>query len=264
MAALDTALSASADTSGALTETLPTRRVAFAKQLDILRAYGALGATQATTLRQVADVVGLKPDTASLTNSFFQAVGLVSRVESGAMKPAPEVVAFQRAYQWNPDTAGHEMAAIFEDAWFWQALAGHLALGRITEAKAMAVLGQAANATKNRAVELRVIMDFLEIAGLVVRDDGHVRAANERVQPAEPPPPAAAAPAKDRSGQDGGPLPLLIRGVIEQLPDDGKWTRSQVENWLKMAELAFDVAYEIEEDMPRRTSGSGGGAQPGR
>src|SRR5437868_6553439 len=94
------ALTTSAETSTP-TEALPSRRVAFTKQLDILRAYGALGATgQPVAIQQVADVVGLSTHTVSLPNAFFQAAGLVLRVESGAMKPAAEVVEFHRAYQW--------------------------------------------------------------------------------------------------------------------------------------------------------------------
>lgn len=44
------------------------------------------------------------------------------------------------------------------------------------------------------------------------------------------------------------PVPMLIRGLVENLPADRKWTRREMENWLAVAEKVFDVLYDFDED----------------
>jgi hypothetical protein len=251
-----------APSADSLTEVLPTRRIAFGKQLDLLRAYAAAGAGGGPVGNQeVAELVGMSPQTTSLANGFFIACGLITRAERG-FAPAPEVVRFQRAYQWSPETAAHELAPVIDRSWFAQALQPPLALGRITDAKAMAILGSASNATKHRSAELRLLIDYLEASGLIVRTDGHMRAASpddkhDSEAPGQPPTSTAqTAPQPDiPRAQRGGALPLLIQGLLEQLPQDHRWTRVQARQWLKLAELTFDLVYDLDPD--------GGDSAPG-
>lgn len=248
--------------SESLTEVLPTRRIAFAKQLDLLRSYAAVAASgKPVGNQEVADVVGMSPQTTSLANGFFLACGLIVRGEGGFM-PAPEVVKFQRAHQWTPDTAAHEIAPILERTWFAQALKPHLALGPITDSKAMAILGSATNATQHRAAELRLLVEYLEASGLIQREDGHVRAPS----PDHSPEPSAAATQPDSPTPEpptptmrGGGLPLLIQGLLEQLPQDGHWTRARAKKWLQMAEMTFEIVYELGPDKDDSGSSPEGG-----
>jgi hypothetical protein len=238
-----------------LTEVLPNRRVAFPRQIELIRGYGALGASGEPVENQaVARVVGLKPETASLANAFFLASGLIRRDDRGVTTPAPEVVSFQRDYEWTPDTAAHALAPLLERAWFGKALAPFLAMGPITEAKAIAVLGSASNATQHRSAELRVILDYLEVSGVIERRDGQIRkgspastAPAKEDAPIEPPPAAPVLPVQE-SPYDK--LPLLIRGLLEQLPEGTTWTPQGVKDWLAMAELAFRVVYDLEAAAP--------------
>lgn len=234
-----------------LTEVLPTRRIAFGKQLDILRTYAAIGSSGQTVGNQeLADVVGLSPQTTSLANGFLLACGLISRADRGYV-PAPEVVRFQRAYQWSPDTAAHELAPILENTWFAQALQPHLALGPITDAKATKILGQLANATKHRAAELRLLMDYLEATGLIERHDGNIRAAspeNSNVPKVEPSSASTPTPRPEPVPMRGGGLPLLVQGLLEQLPQDRTWTRAKADKWLQMAKMTFEVVYDLGPD----------------
>jgi hypothetical protein len=48
-------------------------------------------------------------------------------------------------------------------------------------------------------------------------------------------------------------MPLLVQGLLEQLPTEGEWSRAQADRWLEVARQIFDVAYKI--DAP--TSGQG-------
>src|SRR2546429_1161223 len=87
------------------TKPLPTDRVSFAKQLEILRGYAALVAqgTAAPTNPAVADLVGLNRNTTILAHPFFIDVGLLIKSGDGYM-PASEVLAYGKAHSWNPDT----------------------------------------------------------------------------------------------------------------------------------------------------------------
>lgn len=234
-----------------LTEVLPTKRIAFPKQLDLLRSYAAVAASgRPVGNQEVADVVGMSPQTTSLANGFFQACGLIERGDGGFV-PASEVVKFQRAYQWNPETAAQEIAPVLERTWFAQALQPHLALGEINDGKAMAILGAAANATKHRAAELRLLIDYLDASGLIVRQDGQIRAqSSEQKRDSSKPEsrPDTPVPADSAPTLRGGGLPLLIQGLLEQLPQDGRWTRAQAKKWLQMAEMTFEIVYDLGPD----------------
>lgn len=247
-----------------LTEVLPTRRIAFPKQLDILRTYAAIGGSgQAVGNQELASVVGMSPQTTSLANGFLLACALIRRAERGYV-PTPEVVRFQRAYQWSPDTAAHELAPVLENTWFAQALQPHLALGPISDGKAMAILGQIANATKHRAPELRLLIDYLDAAGLVQRHDGSIRAASpsstEAPKGDQPPPAFAPAPAlrAEPGPMRKGDLPLLIQGLLEQLPPGQQWSRQKADRWLQMAKMTFEVVYDLgPEDGASQASARG-------
>src|SRR5271157_4144845 len=78
---------------------LPTDRIAFPRQLDLLRAYAiASGPTgKAVSLNDVASVMKLTASTISLANPFFTDIGLIARIEGGFV-PAAEVISFNRAF----------------------------------------------------------------------------------------------------------------------------------------------------------------------
>ena len=126
----------------------------------------------------------------------------------------------------------------------------------------MAILGQIANATKHRAPELRLLIDYLEAAGLVQHYDGSIRVgspdrtdvpANEQPSSPAPLPRAESAPMR------GGGLPLLVQGLLEQLPSDRTWTRTRADKWLQMAKMTFEVVYDLgPDDGPQRPSAEGG------
>ncbi|HEX5369511.1 MAG TPA: hypothetical protein VFY10_08865, partial [Dehalococcoidia bacterium] len=68
------------------TKVLPTNRIAFPKQLDILRAFDAASGPpmhRPVSLADVAKIADLASQTLSLPNGFFIDVGLVRKVEGG-------------------------------------------------------------------------------------------------------------------------------------------------------------------------------------
>lgn len=40
----------------------------------------------------------------------------------------------------------------------------------------------------------------------------------------------------------------LIKGLVRELPVNGKWSREEAEKWLAVAAAAFEVIYEFEAE----------------
>ena len=81
-------------------QVLPTNRIAFPKQLDILRAFGAASEPnrRAVQLTELAGIVGLHVNTLSLSNPFFVDSQFVQRTPEGFV-PAQELVDYARAWE---------------------------------------------------------------------------------------------------------------------------------------------------------------------
>ena len=232
------------------TEVLPTRRIAFGTQLDLLRAYGAAGDDGGVTNERLAGLVGLHAKTASLANAFFTDIGFIHRGERGNI-PAPEVIEYHRAHRWDPDNAAHQLAPLLRQSWFYAALRAELAYESLKENQAIAILGRRANAVKHRAPELRLLLDYLEAGGLISRENGMVTATDDRRTAGGPAPVSRTAePEPPREGMaPRGSLPLLIQGLLEQLPHERRWSRAQADKWLELAKLTFEVVYDFDDDV---------------
>lgn len=159
------------------TKTLPTDRVAPAKQLDLLRAYAAASnlGTKAATVNEIADLVKVVPSTVMMCNPFFLSIGLLSRTDAGTYSPSTEVIAFLRAYEWNQETASQKLAGPMKDAWFGQALMARITFKPIDEEEAITALAEVCNASREYRNQLRIILELLALCGVIQRDNGQVR-----------------------------------------------------------------------------------------
>lgn len=161
------------------TRPLPTERIAFPKQLDILRAYAV--AHEATgkgvTNSEIGNIVKMAPSTVPHANTFFgdPEIGLLQKAEGGYV-PHPAVIAFHRAYAWSPETAAQKLAPAFQTMWFSQALMPRLAFRSMDEREAIAVLAEASSATPDYESQLGLALSFMEVVGLIEREGGQVRA----------------------------------------------------------------------------------------
>jgi hypothetical protein len=243
------------------TQKLPTPRIAFQRQLEILRAYAAKSdeGKRSVTNEEVAGIVGMSKDTITLGNAFFADVGVLTRTEGGYL-PAPEVVNYLRVHQWSPEKAAHELAPKLAETWFAKVLLPRLAVNKsMNEDEALTELAKASSAATSYKPQLETLLEYLEVAGLLVRDNGQLQTAGLFLGPEGPPKPPgdASAPSappaiSGRTGPATGQLPLLVQGLLQQLPND-KWDRDGVEAWIKLARNIFDVVY----DLPPATPGSG-------
>jgi hypothetical protein len=190
------------------TRTLPTNRVAFAKQLDILRAYaiasGPAGDHPVKT-QDVAGIVRLNRGTVQLVNSWLGDVGLIQRTDGGYL-PASEVTAFNRAWAWERETAAFKLGPLLSRAWFAELVLPKMSLHPMEEAQAVVELGDAVSAGPEYRPQLMLLIDFMEVAGLVVRDGGMLRlrdpSAVTAVQPQTEDPKSAPPEARQDLGRN--------------------------------------------------------------
>jgi hypothetical protein len=245
---------------------LPTPRISFAKQVDLLRAYAAAsGSGSPVGLQAVSDIVNMAVSTISLASPFLQDVGLIEKSERGFL-PAQEVVKFSDVYKWDADRAGRELAPVLRHTWFALALLPRINYAALTVAEAVTILATDARATPAYEPQIRLLIDFLVLGGVVVRDgellrQGSVSNASSRSTESEAPEVLAythtARTSSARVSESASPgIPLLIQGLLQQLPSGKHWTRAKAESWLALAKLTFELVYEFDQpvdiDPPER------------
>lgn len=192
---------------------LPTDRIGFAKQLDLLRAYAAASGptNRAVSLNDVAGIANMAASTISLASPFFTDVGLIQRTDAGFL-PSAEVINFSRAYEWNPDTASHKLAPLFSQGWFATALIPKVTFSSISDAEAIERLAEAATAGPDYEGQLSTIIDYLAAAGLVLREAGQVRKAGNPATTERPSVPSATSGATDKDP----PKPTITTSFSQQ------------------------------------------------
>lgn len=155
---------------------LPTDRLSFPKQLEVLRAYAvASGQTgKAVTNSDVANLTKLNVSSAGLNNSFFSEIGLITKSGNGYV-PATEVVNFNRQWGYNTSTAGHKLAPALRRTWFGEIVCSRLQMNPMTDKEAIGDLADGAKAGQRYAGQLSTLLDYLETAGLVTQEGGMVR-----------------------------------------------------------------------------------------
>lgn len=166
---------------------LPTHRIAFAKQLDILRAYAAASGPErkAVNRNDIAKMMELSATTIGLALPFFSATGFL-REESSGIVPSPEVFAFQLANEWDPNTASQKLAPLLERQWFTERIMPKLRFSPVSEDDAITMLAEEASAGPDYKPQLRMILNYLCECGLTRRVDGKLQAGAERNEQTSP------------------------------------------------------------------------------
>lgn len=183
------------------TRFLPTNRIAFENQLNILRGYAAASgpSVKAVTNEDVAKVVStVTRSTVSLANAFFVESGLLNRSDQGLI-PSESVVSFARAWEWSAATAGQKLAPVLQRTWFAELLFPLLSFRPLSEDEAISELGGKINAGRDYRTQLKILIDYLEVANLIRRDNGSIRLVSGNA----PTPSASSEPAAPRDTSQG-------------------------------------------------------------
>lgn len=160
---------------------LPTNRIAFPKQLDILRAFGAASEPDGRPVNNgdVASIVGLTAGTVSIINGFFLDLQLLQRTGDGIC-PSSEVLEYNRTSAWNAETAPQQLAPAIARSWFAQALMPKLRFKAISEEEAIQTLASAATAGPEYRSQIETLLDYLRVCGIVARENGQVRLSQQQ------------------------------------------------------------------------------------
>jgi hypothetical protein len=169
------------------TQVLPTDRITFSRQLDLLRAWAAASGANAemVTNETVASIVSMKASTVSLANPFFSSVGLLRKVEGGYI-PNPEVFQFNRAYDWNRETAAQKLAPVLRETWFAKAVLPRVLFAPLEEEEAVSVIADAAAVQPDYRSQLILLVDYLVVAGVVDREGNQIRLGKSTTNPNPP------------------------------------------------------------------------------
>ncbi|HZI17022.1 MAG TPA: hypothetical protein VEY09_00360 [Pyrinomonadaceae bacterium] len=161
----------------------------------MLRAYAAASGheNKAVKVGEVASVSKASSTSISLANAFFVETGLIQKSDVGFV-PSPEVMAFAKAYEWGPDKAAHKLAPVIAATWFGKDLLRRLAYDKLSESDAVAELAQLASAAPEYRSQVRMLIDYMEAVGLVVRDGEFIKKASPQTQASNAPAERHAAP----------------------------------------------------------------------
>ena len=234
--------------------TLPSDRLAFAKQLAALRAYTVVyesNGNKPVTNDAAGDVINMAGSTLMVTNPFFCEMKLLKRQtdsDEAAFVPTAEALNYHKAYEWDPGNAGEKLKGLFEKTWFSEALVPRLKFRDYEDREALTVLAEACGATKEYEERLKLLLDFMAFAGVIVRDGGKIRAVSARAaeKAAEP-----AVPAGQERREPAAPVddleefvfildPRQKRKVVVHAPHDlNKKELKRVEQWMKI-QFVFD------------------------
>lgn len=162
------------------TQILPTERITLAKQLAVLRAYAAASGQNAKPVKtgEVSEIAKTQATTISSANPFFINTGLIQKTEGGFV-PSAEVLAFAHAYEWDStdSTASYKLAPLFAPMWFAQEILKKISFGggKLSESDAITSLAQYAAVPPECKNQVKLLVDFLEAAGLVQREGDYLK-----------------------------------------------------------------------------------------
>lgn len=185
---------------------LPTERVNIDKQLGILRGYAIASGPGGKSVgnETVGAIVKMAPSTVSMCNPFFSDVGFIRRENGTGYQPAPEVLSFNRAFEWNPETSAHKLSPLLERTWFAEVLLPRASFSSISEDDAITALAEEAHADPRYRPQLNVLLDFLEVTGLIGRENGMIQTRKPSATRDVPAQPTEAAPSELQEARPAG------------------------------------------------------------
>ncbi|MEU1679276.1 hypothetical protein ABZ422_09340 [Micromonospora zamorensis] len=162
------------------TKSLPTDRMKFEAQVELLQRFGRLSGSQkrAVTSEEVAKAQGVMPNTASLNNGFFVDAGWLQRSGRGKYTASDALLAYTQRVQFDAANAHSAAALLAEEmkkSWYWQVLSDQVSGGGLLRTEAMVLLSTAAGAGQEYKVQLENVLQWLQFVGLVQLDEKFVR-----------------------------------------------------------------------------------------
>lgn len=167
------------------TRVLPTDRVKFDLQLEILRTFARLSAgKRPVNSEQIASALKVSTNTAALSNAFFVECGWLSRVGRGQYVATEPAVQYNRRMEFAATTAATTAAAVellaesARTSWYWEVLEPNLTAGRMSKNEVLVILATEANASEEHRPQLENILNWMAFLNLI-ETDGESMVATE-------------------------------------------------------------------------------------
>lgn len=180
-----------------LCKVLPTDRIAFERQVEILRAYAACfesNGGKPVSNTQAGETLSPKKFSASTLGvavPFFTDISLIARKEGDTFVPSTELVAYNQAFALSPPEAKRIIRPLFDKTWFCRLLTPRLRLSPQLEKDCVGLLAIEAKAEKEHLERVQLLIRFLEFAGIVAINSGTVSFVPLSRDSAETPLPAS-------------------------------------------------------------------------
>jgi hypothetical protein len=168
-------------------QTLPSERLQPEKWQAAMRAYAVVfesNGGKPVTNEEAGSIIGMSGMTVVMTNAFLCDIKLLTRQKDDRQKdepafvPSPELLAYHKAYEWDPATAGEKLRPAFDRMWFSEVLVPRLKFRPYEVKEALTVLAEACGASKEYEDRLLVLLDLMAFAGVIVRDGLVIKSAS--------------------------------------------------------------------------------------
>ncbi len=176
------------------TRALPSDRTKLHVQLQGLCAFVVESerGKVAVTPEEASTRYHVTGHTTGLMTGFFVEAGFLTKEGRGRYKPTEAAIAYQQKHSFKAENAEHVLAPALRESWYFQEVKKQLEMGETTEAQMVEVLAAAAGTDSSRVWQLRMILDWLMITGLITLHDGGVQLADGAADQPESDPEAEA------------------------------------------------------------------------
>lgn len=154
-------------------EVIPTERVGFARQLQLLQAYvhGSENGTKPVSVERVAEIAKVHPSTVSPINPFFTKVGFITK-QGREYLPSAEVLDYVNAVSWEQPNPTEKLFPIIERSWFGQLIKPRLSMGSMDVHEIISELALKAGVGKEFRSQLETIVEYM-VECCFARRDGN-------------------------------------------------------------------------------------------
>ena len=168
---------------------LPTERLSAEKWQAAMRAYAVVfesNGGKPVKNDEAGAIIGMAGTTIVMTNALLCAMNLLPRQKDDVgFIPSPELLAYHKAYEWNPATAGEKLRPAFDRMWFSEVLVPRLKFRPYELKEVLTVLAEACGASKDHEDRLLVLLDLMAFDGVIIRDGSIIKLAAAGAKPGE-------------------------------------------------------------------------------
>ena len=224
---------------------LPTSRINFVKQLNLIRAFGIEGQGGAPAkIEAVAKLAEMVATTAGMLNPFLIENHFIERTGAGEAAPASAVIDFARAYSWAPDTAATKLAPLIRQTWFGARMVTLLGFRSMAVDQMIAELAAEAAAGTDYRPEIALLVEYAVAAGVVRKDGSQLFLGEVGAETPAPPTSAPEPQHRDEAPPRTSPRPAVATGFAStqggiQFHVDLKVDMAEMSGWAPERITAF-------------------------